>query len=189
MILRDAISVLITCDTSYSNTLYQIEVKMSIAASQQQIFRSDDDKEVNNNANQQQTSTKPPKLQRYPLRDPTPDPSDLFIISRFEVPLLNYSATSDDIISFSLDHGPPVKWTFGTPDFDQEWAKIIWIGRHLEEAEKQVFKEAVEWSKADKYFWECVNHREYRMYAGIKMREHEFRGKVYVEGPFTGKEK
>jgi hypothetical protein len=160
---------------------------MSIAGSQQQIFPSDDDKE--DHANKQQTSNKTPKLQQYPLQDPTPQPSDLFTICRFEVPLLNYSSTSDDIISFSLDQGPPVKWTFGTPDFNQEWSRTIWIGRQLEKAEKQVFKEALEWSKADKYFWERVSHREYRMYAGIKMQEHEFRGKVYLEGPFMGEEK
>jgi hypothetical protein len=143
----DAISFSMNCDaTSATSThLGKIEVKMSVPVFQQQIFPTDDDEDDNNNANPQPISTKPSKQQQYPLRDPTPDPSDLFIISRFEIPLLNYSATSDDIISFSLNHGPPVQWTFGTPDFDQEWSKIIWIGRRLEEAEKRVFAEAMEW--------------------------------------------
>jgi hypothetical protein len=65
------------------------------------------------------------------LLDATPEPGDLFVVCRFEIPLLNYSATSDDIESFSLDPGPPAKWTFGTPDFKHSWLKIQWIGGGL----------------------------------------------------------
>jgi hypothetical protein len=66
------------------------------------------------------------------------------MICRFEMSLLNYYTSTDDIESFSLDQGPLAKWTLVTPDFDQEWLKILQIGRRLEEAEKRVFAAAIE---------------------------------------------
>ena len=113
-----------------------------------------------------------------------PEPGDFFVVCRFEIPLLNYFATSDDIESFSLHEGPPVKWNFGNTDFDQEWVKILWIGVGQAQAQKRAFACAVQWSGEEKYFWDRVSFKEYRMYAGIKKLEHELRGKVYVEGPF-----
>jgi hypothetical protein len=160
---------------------------MALPPSQQSVFPSDDDKE--NNTNQQTTITQAPKPQQWPLLDTIPEPGDLFIVCHFEIPLLNYSATSDDIESFSLDPGPPVKWTFGAPDFDQEWLQIQWIGGGLEEAQKRAFTFALLWAKSEKYFRDRVSPREYRVYAGIKKLEHELRGKVYVKGPFGIEEK
>jgi hypothetical protein len=164
-----------------------IAAKMALPPSQQSVFLSDDDKDNNNN--QQTTVTQIPKPQQWPLLDATPEPGDLFVVCRFEIPLLNYSATSDDIESFSPNPGPPAKWTFGTPDFDQEWLKIQWIGGGLEEAQTRAFTCALLWAKSDKCFWDRVSPREYRMYAGIKKLEHDLRGKVYVERPFGTEEK
>jgi hypothetical protein len=67
--------------------------------------------------------------------------------------------------------------------------KIHWIGSGLGEAQKRAFTFAMLWAKSDKYFWDRVSPREYRMYAGFKKLEHELRGKVYVEGPFGIEEK
>jgi hypothetical protein len=153
---------------------------MALPPSQQSAFPSDDDKE--NNTNQQTTITQAPKPQQWPLLDAIPEPGDLFVVCHFEIPLLNYSATSDDIESFSLDLGPPVKWTFGTPDFNQEWLRIQWIGGGLEEAQKRASTFALLWAKSDKYFWDRVSPREYRVYAGIKKLEHELRGKFMLRG-------
>jgi hypothetical protein len=102
---------------------------MALPPSQQSVFPSEDDKDNNNN--QQTTITQAPKAKKWPHLDATPEPGDLFVVCRFEIPLLNYSATSDDIESFSLDPGPPAKWTFGTPDFKHSWLKIQWIGGGL----------------------------------------------------------
>jgi hypothetical protein len=159
-----------------------IAARMALPLSQHLIFPSSSPEDENNN--QQNNAVKIPEPQNYPLRDPTPEPGDLFVICRFEIPMLNYSATSDDIESFSLDQGPPVKWTFGNPDFDQEWVKILCVGSGLEEAQKRAFAFAMQWSGSDKYIWERVNLGGYRMYSGLKKLEHELRGKVHVEGPF-----
>jgi hypothetical protein len=102
---------------------------MALPPSQQSVFPSEDDNDNNNN--QQTTITQAPKAKKWPLLDATPEPGDLFVVCRFEIPLLNYSATSDDIESFSLDPGPPAKRTFGTPDFKHSWLKIQWIGGGL----------------------------------------------------------
>jgi hypothetical protein len=133
-------------------------------------------------AEQARKDTQAPAI---PLREPTREPGDLFVVCRFEIPVLNYSATSGEIVRFSLDSGPPVKWSFGTPDFDQEWLKRLWIGSGFEEAQNRAFALAVQWSGNDKYFWHRVNHGEYRMHSGIKKLENELKGKVYVDGPFV----
>jgi hypothetical protein len=167
-------------NASHISTPRNIAAKMALPPSQQLIFPSSSPEDENNN--QQNNAVKIPESQNYSLCDPTHEPGDLFVICRFEIPVFNYSATSDDIESFSLDQGPPMKWTFGTPDFDQEWVKILWVGSGLEEAQQRAFAFAVQWSGSDKYFWERVNHGEYRMYSGFKKLEHELRGKLYVEG-------
>jgi hypothetical protein len=155
---------------------------MALPPDQQLVFPSSSPED--GNSNQQNKPVKTTKPQQYPFATPPANPATSSSFAASKSLMLNYSATSGEIVGFSLDSGPPVKWSFGTPDFDQEWLKILWIGSGLEEAQNRAFALAVQWSGNDKYFWHRVNHGEYRMYSGIKKLENELRGKVYVDGPF-----
>jgi hypothetical protein len=63
----------------------------------------------------------------------------VYVISRFEVPLISYNDyTLNDMLDFTIDMGPPVRWKFAINDLnEQKWTWIVGVTSDLEAAMKR----------------------------------------------------
>lgn len=105
---------------------------------------------------------------------------EVYAVCIMEIPMMNLLHPP----AFAQTSLHTVQWTHGFGNFNQNWMKILWIGKTLAKAKKRLDHEAEHWTIKDNYHKHAGGSREYRVYAEDTKFEHQYRGKVYIEGPF-----